>query len=118
MWPRRVGWLTDLRRAKHPRGHRVPDPALDAAEAVAGHLRERSGEPVQTHLARRGWWWDVDRRCRAVHAFRKPERRTISLAPVSLGMGTGSAVGWINLATCDSSGSSPRCLVMPPFTLR
>jgi len=72
--------------------------------AVAGHLRERSREPVQTHLARRGWRSDEGQRLRAVHALRKPERRTISPAPMSLGMGTGSALGWFNLTTCDSSG--------------
>ena len=70
-----VRWiLTDLRRAKHPRGRRARDPATAAAEAVAGHLRERSGEPLQTHLARRVWRSDEGRRCRAVHALRKPEQ--------------------------------------------
>jgi len=47
------------------------------ADAVPEHLRERFGEPVQTHLARRGWRSDEGRRCRAVHALRKAERRTI-----------------------------------------
>jgi len=68
-------------------------------DAVAGHLRERSGEPVQTDLTKRGWRSDEGQRCRAVHTLRKPERRTISPAPMSLGMGTGSALGWINLTT-------------------
>ena len=46
----------------------------------------------------------------------KPERRKTPPTPMSLA--TGSALGWINLTTCDSSGASPRCLVVPPFTLR
>ena len=88
-----VCWLTDLRRAKHRRGRRARDPATAAAEAVTEHLRERFGEPVQTHLATCGWRSDECRWCRAVHALRKPERRTISPAPMSLGMGTSFALG-------------------------
>ena len=38
-------------------------------------------------------------------------------APMSMDTGTGSALGWINLTTRDSSGASPRLLVLP-FTLR
>ena len=36
---------------------RVRDPAAIVADAVAEHLRERSAEPVQTDLAKRGWRW-------------------------------------------------------------
>ncbi len=98
-----VRWiLTDLNRAKHPRGRHLREPAAGTADEVAAHLRERSGEPAQTHLARRGWRSDEGQRCRAVQALRKPVRRTISPAPMSLGTGTGSGLGWINLTTCDS----------------
>ena len=38
-------------------------------------------------------------------------------APMSLDTGTGSALGWTNLATCDSSGASTRSLGLS-FTLR
>ena len=108
-----VRWiLPDISRVRPALWRGVPDPATAAVEAVAGYLRERAGEPVQTHLARRGWRSDEGRRCRTVHALRKPERRTIAPAPMSLGMGTGSALGWINLTTCDSSGVSAS-LVLP-----
>jgi len=117
VWPRRVGWLHDISRVRHVLGRGVRDKATAAVAAVPGHLSERSGEPVQTDLARRGWRSDEGQRRRTVHALRKQERRTISPAPMSRGMGTGSALGWINLTTCDSSGASPRWLVLP-FTLR
>ena len=106
MWPQGVCWLNDVSRVRPALGRGVRDTATAAVAAVSGHLRERSGKPVQTHPARRVWRSDEGQRCRAVHALRKPTRRTISPAPLSLGMGTGSALGWINLTTCDSSGAS------------
>jgi len=80
---------TGVRRARW--GH-FRDPA-NAAAAVAEHSRARSGKPVQTDLAKRGGRCDEDQRCRVVHALQKPERRTISPAPMSLGMGTGFRPG-------------------------
>ncbi len=95
-----VRWiLTDLRRAKHPRGRRAPDPAPAAADAVAEHLRKRSGGPVQTDLAKVGRRSDGGQRCRAVHVSPMPERRLIPLAPASMDTGIGSSVGGINLTT-------------------
>jgi len=114
-----VRWiLPDISRVQPALGSGVWDTATAAVEAVAGHLREHAGEPVQTHPARRGWRSDEGQRFRAVHALQKPERRTIRPAPLPMDRGTGSALGWINLTTCDSSGDSPRCFVLPPFTLR
>jgi len=43
---------------REARGGRFCDPAPATAEAVAEHLRERFGEPVQTDLAKRGRRWD------------------------------------------------------------
>ena len=99
MWPQGVCWLNHETGVREAPGRRVRDPATAAADAVAEHLRERSGEPVQADLAKRGWRWDGDRRCRAVHGLRKPERRLTPLAPPSMDTGIGSAVGWINLTT-------------------
>ncbi len=102
-----VRWiLNDLSRAKHPLGAAPGDPAAGTDDAVAEHLRERSGEPVQTALAQA-----------RLAIRRRPVRRTIPQAPISMDTGTGSAVGWINLTTCDSSGASLRLLV-PPFAPR
>ncbi|MDE2973203.1 MAG: hypothetical protein OXU64_00565 [Gemmatimonadota bacterium] len=109
--------LHDISRVRSALGRGVQDTATAAADAVQEHLGKHSGEAVQTHLARRVWRSDEGQRCWTVHALRKPERRTISPVPMSLGMGTGSALGWINLTTCDSSGSSTRSLG-PSFTLR
>ena len=95
-----VRWiLTNETGGREARGGRVRDPADAAADAVAAHLRERAGEPVQTDLAKRGWRWDGGRRCRAVHALRTPERPTTPPAPMPMDTGTASALGWINLPT-------------------
>jgi len=117
LYPQGVGWLTYISPVRQALGRGCRDPATTAIAAVPRHLYERFGEPVQTHLAKRGLRWDRDRRCRAVHALRKLERRTISPAPMSLGAGTGSALGWITLTTFDSSGPSTRSLGLS-FTLR
>ena len=93
----------------------VRDPSSAAANTVAHH-RKRSGEPVQTGLPKRGPRWEGGQRCRAIYVPTKPERRLIPPAPLSMGTGTGSAVGWVNLTTCVSSGVSPRLIVLP-FTL-
>ena len=98
--------LPGLSRARDPRGDRVRDPATADADAVAEHLRERSGEPGQTALAQA-----------RLAVERRPVRPTIPQAPMSLDAGTGSASGWINLPTCDSSGVSYRSL-QPPLMLR
>jgi len=99
VWPQGVSWLKHETGVREARGGRVRDPAVVVADAVAAHLRERSGEPVQTDLAKRGWRWDIGWRCRAVHALWKPERPTISPAPMPMDTGTASALGWINLPT-------------------
>ncbi len=106
--------LNSVRRARR---RRVRDPSAAAANTVAAHHRRRSGEPVQTGLPKRGERWDGGQRCRAIHVLLKAERRLISPTPPSMGTGTGSAVGWINLTTCVSSGVSPRLIVLPlpPF---
>ncbi len=78
-----VRWIliheTGVQRA---RGRRVRYPPATAADAVAAHLRERLGEPVQTGLAKRGHRWNDARRCRAVHVPPKPERHLIPPAPL------------------------------------
>ena len=99
MWPQGVCWLNNETRVREARGGRVRDPAAAAVDAVAAHLRERSGEPVQTDLAKRGWRWDRGWRYRAVHALQKPERPTITPAPMPMDTGTDSALGSINLPT-------------------
>ena len=112
-----VCWLPGLSRARQARGRRVRNPATVAADAVAKHLRERFGEPVQTDLAKRGWRWVEGQRRRAVRALRKPKWRMIPPSPMSMDAGTASALGSINLTTRDSSVAWPRLLVLP-FTLR
>ena len=98
--------LPDLSRVQHSLGRRVRNPGTAAADAVAEHLRTRFGEPVQAAFAQA-----------RLAVRRRPVRRTIPQAPMSMDTGTGSALGWINLTTCDSSGASPR-LFVPPFTLQ
>ncbi len=114
----RLTWiLNDLSRAKQALGRGVRDPAAGTADAVAERLHERSGKPVQTDLAKRGWRSYGGHRCRAVHALRKPERRTITPGLMPIDTGAASALGWISLTTRDSSGASSRLLVLP-FALR
>ncbi len=95
-----VRWIlnheTGVREA---RGRRAQNPETAAANAVAEHLRKRFGEPVQMDLVRRGWGCDGGQRCRAVHALREPDRRLVPPAPMPMGTGTASDVGWINLTT-------------------
>ena len=110
-------WLTHLSGVRQAPRRRVRDASSAAANTVAAHHRNRSGEPVQTGLPKRGQRWDGGQRCRAMHVPPKPERRPIPPASLSRGTGTGSAVGWINLTTCVSSGVSPR-LIVSPFALR
>jgi len=95
----RVGWLNDETGVREARGSRVRDPADAAADPVAAHLRERSGEPVHTDLAKRGWRCERGQRCRAAHALRKPERPTIPPAPRPMDTRTASALGSISLPT-------------------
>jgi len=99
VWPRRVGWLPDLRRVRQARRRRVRHASAAAADTVAAHHRKHSGEPVQTGLPKRGQRWDGGQRCKAIHVHPKPERRLIVPAPPLMGTGTGSAVRWINLTT-------------------
>ena len=106
--------ISGVRRARR---RRVRDPSSSTGNAVAGNHRKRSGEPVQTALAKCERRRDGGQRCRAVHVPPKPERRLSLPAPLSMDTGTGSAVGWINLTTCVSSGKSPRSIVLP-FRLR
>ena len=47
VWPQRVGWLPGLSGVRQARRRRVREPSSAAANAVAEHPRERSGEPVQ-----------------------------------------------------------------------
>ena len=54
MWPQGVCWLNHETGVREARGGRVQNPETAAADAVAEHLRERSREPVQTDLAKRG----------------------------------------------------------------
>ena len=112
-----VCWLAHLSGVRQTRRRRVPDASSAAANTVAAHHRNRSGEPVQTGLPKRGQRWDGGQRCRAIHVPPKPERRLIPPMRLSMGTGTGSDVGWINLTTCVSSGVSPRLIALP-FTLR
>ena len=111
------GMLTHLSGVRQALRRRVRDASSAAANTVAARHRNRSGEPVQTVLRKRGQRWDGGQRCRAMHVPPKPERRPIPPASLSRGTGTGSAVGWINLTTCVSSGVSPRSIALP-FTLR
>ena len=111
------GMLTHLSGVRQALRRRVRDASSAAANTVAARHRNRSGEPVQTVLRKRGQRWDGGQRCRAMHVPPKPERRPIPPASLSRGTGTGSAVGWINLTTCVSSGVSPRLTALP-FTLR
>ncbi len=53
--------LTYVSPVRQALGRGFQYPAAAAVAAVPGHLRERSGEPVQTDLAKRGWPWDGDR---------------------------------------------------------
>jgi len=99
VWPQGVRWLNDETGVRAARGGRLRDPATAAADAVAANLRDRSGEPVQTDLARGGWRWDGGQRCRAVHALWKLGRPTSPPEPMPMDTGTGAAVGWINLTT-------------------
>ena len=46
MWPRRVCWLSAQTGVRQARRWRVRAPSSTAANAVAEHPRERSGEPV------------------------------------------------------------------------
>jgi hypothetical protein len=80
---------------------------------VANKGVRQAEEPVQTGLAKRGRRsYNGSQRCRA-DATRKPERRRIPQAPMSMETGTGSAVGWVNLTTCDSSGTTLVCSCCP-----
>ncbi|MDE0075284.1 MAG: hypothetical protein OXR82_11020 [Gammaproteobacteria bacterium] len=104
-----LGWLAGLDHETgvgEARGGRVRDPATAAADAGQEHVGERSGKPVQAALAQA-----------RLAVTRRPVRRTSPQAPMSMDTGTGSALGWINLTTRDSSGASRRSLVLP-FTLR
>ena len=120
VWPRGVCLLACL--LAHHSGVRqalrrpVPRSSLSAAGAAAAHPCERSGEPVQTGLAKCGRK-DGGQRCRAVHVPLKPEHRTSPPTPLSMDTGINSAVGWTNLTTRVSFGVPPRLFVLP-FTLR
>ena len=95
VWPQGVCWLNhETGVLARPWGPRLrPSAATATADAVAAHLRDAlAGEPVQTDLAKRGWRWDGDRRCRAVHGLRKPERRMVPPVPMPRGTGTASVL--------------------------
>ena len=114
----RLTWILDRNSGvQQGRRRRVRDRPSAADIAVAGHHRTRFGEPVQTGLAKCGQRRDGGQPCRATHVAPKPKRRLIPPASLSRGTDTGSAVGWINLTTCVSSGVSP-CLLVLPTTLR
>ena len=47
MWPQGVSWLNNETGVQHARAGCARDLAHAAADAVAEHLRQRSGGPVQ-----------------------------------------------------------------------
>ncbi len=70
-----VRWILDNETGvREARGGRVRHRATAAGDAVAERLREPSGKPVQTDLAKRGWRRDGGQRCRIVLAPGTPER--------------------------------------------
>ena len=47
VWPRGVGWLSRPKGGRQGRRQRGPEPSSAAANAMAKHPRQRSGEPVR-----------------------------------------------------------------------
>ena len=86
-----------LSRVRQARRRHVRDPAAAAADAVAEHPRERSGEPVQRASRSAADGGMEAPRCRAVHVPAKPERRLIPASARVGGTGISSAAWWINM---------------------